>query len=322
MSHVVSELSIAVASHTFCGEPALRQELTAHFPRARFNPTGRMLVGAELLAFLADSPAAIVGLEPIDAALLAACPALQVLAKFGVGLDSLDLAACARRGIAVLSSPGVNAEAVAELTLGLMIAAARRIAIGTHHLKRGSWVKHGGVQVLGKKVGLVGLGHVGKRTAALLQAVGCQVMAHDVLELRDYCAARAIEWASLEALLAGSDFVSLHVPLTAATRAMIGRAQLAQMRSSAFLVNTARGGLVDEEALHQALASGVIAGAAFDVFAEEPAANPRLLALENFIGTAHIAGNSREAIAAVGRAAIANLVSYLSAPGGPAPAAR
>jgi D-3-phosphoglycerate dehydrogenase len=168
-------VKVACASNTFSADPALREALSARFPGAVFNLTGRVLAGQELLELLAGAPAAIMGLEKIDAALLDACPALTVISKFGVGLDNVDLPHCARRGIAVLSSPGVNAEAVAELTLGFMIAAARRIAISTHYLKSGRWVKHGGVQVLGKRVGLIGLGHVGKRTAQLLQAVGCEV---------------------------------------------------------------------------------------------------------------------------------------------------
>lgn len=307
-------MKIAVASNTFSNDLALRKALIAHFPEASFNPTGRVLAGRELIDFLAGAPAAIMGLEQIDAALLDACPRLTVISKFGVGLDNVDLAYCARRGIAVLSTPGVNASAVAELTLGFMIAASRRIALGTHLLKSGRWVKHGGVQALGKTVGLVGLGHVGKRTARLLQSVGCPVLAHDLLDLRDYCTAHDVRFCALDELLAESDFVSLHVPLTAATRGMIGRAQLARMRPSAFLINTSRGGIVDETALAEALESGRLAGAASDVFAEEPTRNARLLALESFIGTAHIGGNSREAITAVGLAAIENLVAHFARP--------
>lgn len=303
-------MKIAVASNTFSNDVTLRKALIAHFPEATFNPTGRVLAGEELVAFLGAGTAAIMGLEKIDAALIDACPRLSVISKFGVGLDNVDLEHCARRGVAVLSSPGVNAAAVAELTLGFMIAAARRIAISTHHLKSGRWVKNGGVQVLGKKVGIVGLGNVGKRTAALMQAVGCEVLAHDLLDLREYCASRAIRFVSLEEVLAGSDFVSLHVPLTPATRLMIRRAQLQQMKPSAFLINTARGGIVDESDLADALQDGTIAGAASDVFAEEPTGNTRLLGLESFIGTAHVGGNSREAILAVGMAAIGNLLTH------------
>lgn len=305
-------MKIAVASNTFSNDETLRRALLAHFPEASFNPTGQILPAGELRAFLADAPAAIMGLERIDAALLDDCPHLEVISKFGVGLDNVDLSHCARRGVAVLSTPGVNATAVAELTLGFLIGAARRIAISTHHLKRGEWVRNGGVQVLGKRVGLIGLGHVGKRTAALLQAVGCEVMAHDLLDLRGYCAAHGLAFTSLDELLATSDFVSLHVPLTDSTRGMIGRAQLARMKPTAFLVNTSRGGIVDEEALADALESGRLAGAASDVFTEEPTRHTRLLGQDNFLGTPHIGGNSREAVRAVGQAAIDNLRAYFT----------
>lgn len=321
---ITSSIEVAVASHTFSGDEALRTALAARFPAARFNPTGRILAGAELWGFLGRAPAAIVGLERIDAAALDACPALRAIAKFGVGLDNVDLPGCAARRIAVLSTPGVNAFAVAELTLGLMIALARRIAIGAHHLRSGRWVKHGGVQILGKTVGLIGLGHVGKATAQVLQAVGCPILAHDLLDLSAYCAARGIGACSLERLLAESDVVSLHVPLTPRTRGLIGRAELARMQPTAFLVNTARGGIVDEDALADALAAGALAGAAADVFAEEPTRHARLLAQETFIGTAHVAGNSREAIRAVGAAAVENLARHFglatpALPGGAAP---
>jgi len=303
-------MRIAVASHTFSNDELLRSALLAHFPDAYFNPTGRMLVGAELVEFMQGCNAAILGLEPIDAALLSTVPQLEAIAKFGVGMDNVDLDYCAKAGIALLSTPGVNAFAVAELTLGFMLALARRIAIGTHYLKTGQWVKHGGVQAFGKKVGLIGLGHVGKQTASVLQSVRCHVMAHDILDLRDYCAATSIEFCALDKLLAESDFVSLHVPLTPLTKHMIGAPELRAMKRTAFLINTARGGIVDEDALADALDAGTIAGAASDVFAIEPTTNARLLALPTFIGTAHVAGNSREAVHAVGMAAIRNLLAH------------
>ncbi len=313
-----STTRVAVASNTFSNDETLRAALSAHFPHACFNPTGRILAGAELVELLRGGTAAIIGLERIDAALLDACPELRVIAKFGVGLDNVDLPGCARRGIAVLSTPGVNALAVAELTLGMMIALARRIAISTHHLKSGRWIRNGGVQVLGKQVGLIGLGHVGKQTAKVLQSVGCSILAYDLLDLGAYCAAHAIERCSLDRLLGESDFVSLHVPLTPETRSMIRRPQLRRMKPTAFLINTARGGIVDEDDLADALQDGTIAGAASDVFADEPTRHARLLGQETFIGTAHVGGNSREAIHAVGMAAIANLLQHLGRAGGSA----
>ena len=304
---------IAVASNTFSNDETLRTALSERFPDAYFNRTGRILAGAELVEFLANGSAAVMGLEKIDAVLLDACPQIKVIAKFGVGMDNVDLPGCAERGVKVLSTPGVNAFAVAELTLGLMIAVARRIAITTHYLKIGQWNRNGGVQVFGKKVGLIGLGHVGKQTAKVLQSVGCSILAHDILDLSAYGAAHSIECCSLDDVLAQSDFVSLHVPLTPLTRSMIRRPQLQKMKPTAFLINTARGGIVDEEDLADALRDGTIAGAATDVFAEEPPRNARLLGMETFIGTAHVGGNSREAIHAVGMAAVNNLLAHFGA---------
>ncbi len=304
------QTKIAVVSHTFSNNETLRNALLEHFPNAYFNPTGEMLGERDLREFLEDSSAAIVGLEPIDSDFLDAHPQLAVISKFGVGMDNVDLDHCARRGVSVLSTPGVNALAVAELTLGFMIALARRIAISTHYLKGGRWVKNGGVQLVGKKVGLVGLGNVGKQTASILQAVGCEIMAYDIQDPSAYARSRSIRLCSFEELLQESDFVSLHVPLTPKTTHMISHPQLKVMKSSAFLINTARGGVVDESALVQALQDGMIAGAASDVFTDEPTNNTQLLGLDNFIGTAHVGGNSREAVHAVGMAAINNLLAY------------
>jgi phosphoglycerate dehydrogenase-like enzyme len=196
-----------------------------------------------------------------------------------------------------------------------MIGLARRIAIATHQLKQGQWIRDGGVQLFGRTVGIIGLGHVGKQVARVLQAVGCPVIAHDIADLRAYCAEHAIRSCSFGELLREADVVTLHVPLTPATRGLIGRAELCAMRPGAFLINTARGGVVDEDALADALAGGTLAGAASDVFVEEPTRNARLLAQASFIATPHVGGNSREAVHAVGMAAIRNLVTELGDPG-------
>lgn len=301
---------IAVASNTFSDDETLRDALLARFPNAYFNRTGRILAGEELVTFLARGEAAIMGLEKIDAALLDASRQIRVISKFGVGMDNVDLARCAELGIPVLSRPGVNAFAVGELALGLMLAVARRIAVSTHLLKTGQWVKKPGVQVFGKKVGIIGLGHAGKATARAVQGVGCSVSAYDILDLRDYCDSHGIAFVSLDTVLRESDFVSLHVPLTPITKSMIDREALAKMKPTAYLINTARGGIVDEDALSDALEAGRLAGAGFDVYAEEPTRNARLVGMEGFAGTTHVGGNSREAIRAVGMAAIENLLAH------------
>lgn len=305
-------MKIAVANPTFASDATLRAALLARFPDVAFNATGRILAGDELRDLLAGAAGAIVGLERVDAALLDGCPQLRVIAKFGVGLDSIDLAGCAARGVQVRSTPGVNALAVAELTLGFMIGLARRIAIASHQLRHGRWLRDGGVQLFGRTVGVIGLGHVGKQTARVVQAVGCPVIAHDLVAQPAYCAAHGIRACGLDELLRDADVVTVHVPLTPATRGLIGRAQLAAMRPGALLINTARGGIVDEEALADALAGGGLAGAASDVFVDEPTHHARLLGLDNFIATPHVGGNSREAIRAVGMAAIDNLVAALA----------
>ena len=304
-------MKVVVANPTFAGDAGLRAALLARFPGAVFNDTGRILDDDALRDLLAGATAAIIGLERVDAALLDRCPDLRVIAKFGVGLDAIDLAGCAARGIAVRSTPGVNALAVAELTLGFMIGLARRIAIASHQLRQGRWIRDGGVQLFGRTVGIIGLGNVGRATARVVQAVGCPVIAHDLVDLGAYCADHAIRFTSLDELLRDADVVTVHVPLTPRTRPLIGRAELAAMKPGAFLINTARGGVVDEDALCDALAAGALGGAASDVFADEPTRNTRLLGFDNFLATPHVGGNSREAIRAVGLAAIDHLTAAL-----------
>ena len=298
---------VAVSSHSFSKNPTLRRELVARHAHATFNETGQPLKGDALIGLLRGHDRAITGLEVLDDAVFGAVPELRIVSKYGVGLDTIDLAAARRHGVSVRWTPGVNRQAVAELTIALMIALCRSLVPLAHAIKSGGWTHPGGRQLSSACVGIIGCGHVGQEVARLCRAFGATVLAHDIRSYDAFYQQHAIAPLTLDALLASADLVTLHVPLDRSTRGMIGRRELALMKPTAHLINTARGGIVDEAALTEALTSRHLAGAAFDVFGEEPPTSSDLLSLPNFIGTPHIGGGTTEAVLAMGRAAIAGL---------------
>lgn len=298
---------IAVSSPSFARNAALRQELLAKYSRVTFTESISVPDGEELVTLLRGHDRAIVGLERIDDGVLAQLPELRVISKYGVGLDGLDVAAIARRGVRLGWTAGVNRRSVAELTLAFAIALLHRVPECDVALRQGQWQKLVGRQLTGKIIGIIGCGAVGQELVRLLAPFECRVLANDIRDYPEFYAAHRVTAVDLDALLSAADIVTLHVPLDASTRRMIGAAQLARMRPGACLINAARGGLIDEEALADALEGGRLAGAAFDVFAMEPDANPRLVVLPTFLGTPHIGGSTQEAQLAMGRAAIEGL---------------
>jgi phosphoglycerate dehydrogenase-like enzyme len=300
--------AVAVASHSFSKHPTLRQELAAKYSVIHFNETGRPLDGDGLVRFLRGHQKAITGLEVLDEPLFCALPELRVVSKYGVGVDMIDLAAARRHGVEVRWTPGVNSQAVAELTVGFMIALCRQLVPLSQEVRAGVWRHYrGGRQISASVVGLIGCGCVGQQVARAAVALGARVLAYDIREYGEFYRAVGVEPVSFATLLRESDIVSIHVPLDSSTRHMIGQRELALMKASAFLINTARGGILDEDALQAALAEHRLAGAALDVFATEPPTDSPLLGLANFIATPHVGGGTEEAVLAMGRAAIAGL---------------
>jgi phosphoglycerate dehydrogenase-like enzyme len=204
-------------------------------------------------------------------------------------------------------APGVNCRSVAELVLSFAIAVLRHIPAAHKEVLGGTWRQHVGAQLSGRTVGIVGCGHVGKDVVRLLAPFGCPLLVHDIRNYPEFYAEHDIEAVGLEELLRRADVVTLHVPLDDSTRQMLDTDRLALMKPTAVLINTARGGVVDEDAVKQMLRNGRLAGAAFDVFAAEPPQDRELLALANFLATPHIGGSAHEAILAMGRAAIDGL---------------
>lgn len=307
---------VAVTSRSFSRHPVLRAELLARHPHTTFNDAGASLSGDALVRFLAGHERAITALEIIDDRVLAALPELRVISKYGVGLDMLDLAAMARRGVQLGWTAGINRRSVAELVIGFAIALLRRVPTASAEMRAGAWRQLPGRELSGRTVGIVGCGHVGKELAKLLRAFGCRILAHDIRDYAEFYRRNEIEALALDDLMARADIVTLHVPLDATTRNMIDGRRLALMKPGALLINAARGGIVDEAALRMALEGGRLAGAAFDVFSVEPPDDPALLSLPHFLATPHIGGSTEEAILAMGRAAIDGLEdSKVPAPG-------
>ncbi len=244
-----------------------------------------------------------VGRELIDA-----CPNLKVIVRGGVGLDTIDHEYAKSRGIAVMNTPLASAASVAELTIGFMFMLARSLYQATASMKAERWDKKSflGDEIAGKTLGLIGIGNIGRETAKRAAALGMTVIAYDPYVKDD----NGIQLVTLDELLARSDYISLHLPKTPQSANMIGAAQFAKMKDGVRIINCARGGIIDENALYDALTSGKVAGAALDVFAEEPPTEWKLIKLDNVICSPHIGASTKEAQARVGAEVAEKLIAF------------
>jgi D-3-phosphoglycerate dehydrogenase len=265
-----------------------------------------------LLGYLDGVTAIITGLEPITATVIDAARELKVIAKHGIGVDNIDLEAARRRGIRVVNAPGTNKDAVADLVFGLMFALTRRLLAADASVRKGEWPRMFGQSVWGKKIGIVGMGAIGKAVALRAEGFRMPTFGYDTYWDEQFAAQHGVQRVSLEALLGEADFVTLHVPLLEETRNLIGEAELRLMKPTAFLINAARGGVVDEAALHGALTAGTIAGAGLDAFDAEPPLGSPLLALDNVVLTPHMGAYTEEALGLTSVAAAQSVVDVLA----------
>jgi D-3-phosphoglycerate dehydrogenase len=251
---------------------------------------------SSLLAEITDTDGYLFGLESLDAEFFRVAKQLKVVCKHGVGVDNVDRAAAARVGVAVTNCPGQNSNAVAELVLGLLIALAREIPQLDADMKRGIYGARSGREISGKTLGVVGMGAIGKMLARYAKAFGMTVLAYDVVKDARAATEYGFEYTALDRLLRDADYVSLHVPLTEATRGLIDRAKLRLMKQTACIINAARGGVLIEDDLYDALMAGEIAGAAIDSFQNEPPTGSKLLTTRKVIALPHIGAATDEAI--------------------------
>jgi len=298
---------VAVCSRSFSKNKVLRAELLARYSQVTFNDTGRQLERDSLIEFLSGHEKAITALEKMDDYVLSSLPELKVIGKYGVGLDMIDLDAMHKYGKKLGWISGVNRRSAAELTLVFAILMLRHIIAANREVLTGTWRQHKGGLLSGRTVGIIGCGNIGKDLVKLLQPFGCSILVNDIRNYGDFYAEYDIKAIKLEELLAKADIVTLHLPLDKSTIGILNADRLALMKPTAILINAARGGLVNEKALKKLLETKQLAGAAFDVFADEPPQDRELLNLPNFLATPHIGGSAEEAILAMGRAAIDGL---------------
>jgi phosphoglycerate dehydrogenase-like enzyme len=275
--------------------PEAGRRLIAAGHALRLAPSHARRSRDEMMRLLTDVDGAIVSTDPIDAAVLDVAARLRVIARVGVGTDSIDLEAAARRGVAVCTTPGANTESTADHTIAMMLAALRRVPEHDRAVRDGAWNRTGaatGWELSGATVGLIGCGAIGRAVLRRLSGFGVRALVFDPYAEP----VPGVERASLHALLRRSDVVSLHLPLTTDTRGLLDRRRLALLRSSAVLVNTARGGLIDEDALAAALDRGALRAAALDVLAFEPPGPTRLRELPNVVLSPHVAGLSERSV--------------------------
>ena len=293
-------------------DPELKKQLEAAVKEVVYNTSGKPLSSDDLVRLLPDVDGYIAGLDQIDRVALQAAKQLQVVARYGVGVDAVDLDAAREMGIVVTNTPGANSGSVAELALGVMLTLARNINTAISMTRQGEWPRLRGVSLDGKTVGILGFGAIGQQLARRLVGFGCTVLAYDPYANEEAAEKYQVELCEQDEVIARADFLSLHLPTLPETCGMVNADFIARMKPGAYLVNTARGEIVDEDALLAGLESGKVAGAALDAFVQQPpAADHPLLRHERVIATPHMGAHSDGATNTMGWAALKDCLAVL-----------
>ena len=302
---------VAVTSRSFSTNQFLVKKLKESYPNVSLNLTGKTLKENELVKFLANADKAIVGIEIIDKDILDQLPKLKLISKYGVGLNNLDLDECKKRNIQIKFQPGSNRQSVAEFTLLLMLNSLRQVHNNKTEIIEGNWTQAKGQELKGKKIGIIGFGNIGSCLVSLLKPFGNKILFFDERKFSsaeiDKFNDKNLKQASISEVLSTSDIVSIHIPLSSGTKNMINKNAFKQMRESIILINTSRGGIVDEVELYKFLKNNNLAFASFDVFEHEPAFKSPLLKLDNFFASSHRASLTDQGIESMGIAAINGL---------------
>ncbi|MCE9614850.1 MAG: phosphoglycerate dehydrogenase [Lentisphaerae bacterium] len=312
---VKPRILVTPRSVTKTGHPALQHLREAGFDVCYCTP-GKQPDEAELLRLLPGCVGYLAGVEKVTARVLEAASDLRVISRNGTGVDNVDAAAARARGITICRAEGANARGVAELTFGLMLALARSIPCCDRSLKGGGWDRPTGIELSGKTLGLVGCGRIGRLVAGFGLAFDMEVLAYDPAPALTFAPSPRFHYTALDDLLGQADFVSLHAPLAKDGQALIGGASLQRMKRGAYLINTARGSLLDDDAVLAALDSEHLAGVALDAFDPEPPTDLRLVSHPRVIATPHAGGLTRESIDRAIEVAVANLLEFLRNPTG------
>jgi D-3-phosphoglycerate dehydrogenase len=260
------------------------------------NPYGRIMTEEEMVDSIPGMDALIVGVDPVTKAVIDAADKLKVISKYGVGLDNVDVEYAKSKGIAVTITAGANTEAVADFAFTLMLSAARNVLPIDKRCRSLDWGKVTTLGVYGKTVGILGTGAIGKAVARRAKGFDMKLLAYDVYKDEDFAKKTGMVYTDVETILKEADFISIHLPLTDETRGMIGEAELSMMKPTAVIVNTARGGIIGEQALYEALKEKRIWGAGLDVFEKEPPEGNPLLTLDNIVIGSHCAASNFDAV--------------------------
>lgn len=277
-----------------------------------FNTALRPLTEDELIPLLKDCDGYLAGLDFITEKVLRSCTKLKVISRYGAGYDRVDLAAAKDRKIAVTNTPGVNAEAVGELAFALILSVARRITFLNESTRAGEWVRSTGMELKGKTIAIMGLGAIGKVVARCARGFEMNVIAYDPFINEDYCKAHTIGIRTFDDACREADVISLHLPLLDTTKHLINRDAIAKMKPSAIIINTSRGGIIDEDAAYDALKAQKLGGLGLDAFEIEPPKNSPLFELDNVVVTPHTGAHTKEATLNMAEGAVKNLIDVLS----------
>ena len=305
-------IRVKVTSRTFSKNSVLKKELLEIFPNSIFNTQTILESSDDLFEFLSDADAIILGLEKLDRKVLEKLSKLKIIAKYGVGLDNVDIECAKGLGIGIGWTGGVNKRSVAEQALAFMIGLRRNLFFSSFTLKEGNWDKDGGSLLSNCCVGIIGCGNIGSDLVHLLNPFNCRILICDLLDKSKLVKKYSISQVSQEKLLKEADVISLHVPLNSITNSMVDEEFLRKLKPTAHLINTSRGSIVSQKALKIALEQNIISGAALDVFESEPPQDLEFLSLPNLMVTPHIGGNANESIIAMGRTAIDHLKKYFN----------
>lgn len=278
---------------------------------AIMNPYGRVLSEEEIERLIKDVDGIIVGVDPITSRVLEKAHNLKVISKYGVGVDNIDLQKAKEKNIVVTNTPGVNSNAVAELTVGLIINVLRKINLSDKRTREGYWERFIGKELSGKTLGIIGTGSIGRRVIKLLKGFDLKILCYDKYPDNNWALSEGASYVSLPELLQNSDIISIHVPLTEETYHLISEKELSMVKKDVVIINTSRGGIIDEEALYKFLKRGQILGAGLDVFENEPPKNSPLFELDNVVITSHIGAHTEEAIMNMAIIAVENLILVL-----------
>ncbi len=303
-------MKIVVTSPSFSKNVALIEESKRFFPDMKLNTEGTLFTKEKLIDFIGEAEAMIVGLDKIDSKVLDRCPKLKFVSKYGVGLDNLDLDACAEYDVQIGWTGGVNKLSVAEMALGFMLMLNRNLYVTSNELKEGLWHKDGGFQLSSKTIGIIGVGNIGKELVRLLKPFRCRILVNDIIDQTEYYEANDLIELPRSEILKEADIITLHTTLDKDTRDMIDLEVMKKMKQSSYIINTSRSSIVNEEDLKYALQNNIIAGAAIDVYVTEPPQDKEFLDLPNLICTPHIGGNAKEAVEAMGMSAIKHLRKF------------